>query len=244
MSSYSINVNFAAIPPTENKKFETNFDEIWELGHGSSGNVFRVIHKQTKEIFAIKKIICDLKSKEKFEQKCINSVSASTFDCENLVSYHDVWLEKNFLAKDCNDQIPLKHNDTLFIQMEYCEHTLREIIERIREDPILKPNKLLSQEGLKIMDEISIQILQGVNYLHNQKNPIMHRDLKDHNILVNIKQRNNKKHYEVKIADFDLIKICYVDKSNAQNLDLDDLKSDIYSLGVILKELYYIEMEE
>jgi hypothetical protein len=48
----------------------------------------------------------------------------------------------------------------------------------------------------------------------------------------------------VKIADFDLIKICYVDKSNAQNLDLDDLKSDIYSLGVILKELYYIEMEE
>ncbi len=48
-----------------------------------------------------------------------------------------------------------------------------------------------------LMKQICVDATKGLNYLHNLKPPIIHRDLKSHNLLVDA-------NYKVKVADFGL----------------------------------------
>jgi serine/threonine protein kinase len=139
--------------------------------------------------------------------------------------------------------------------MEYCECTLEEICTKINNDPLLKNNNLLNENGLEIMSGIFKQILEGVNYLHKREKPVMHRDLNSRNIL--LKKRQLLNGYEVKIADFNLSKVYYLNKPNTQDQGTIkfiapevkdgtkyDIKADIYSLGVILQKLLQIDKNE
>lgn len=235
----------ACVPRTENNRYATDFKEIEELGRGSIGRVKKVIHGETGNYFAIKIMKFDLKEKEKFEKKCLSSILALEFNHDRLIKYHDVWLEENSSSP---------HKNILFIQMEYCECTLEDILIKIN-DPSLKDNNLLNEEGLKIVSGIFKQILEGVNYLYKREKPVMHRDLNLRNIL--LKKRQLLNGYEVKIADFDLSKVYYINEPNTQDQGTVtfmapevkdgtkyDIKADIYSLGVILEKLLQINMDE
>ncbi|XP_027352952.1 dual specificity protein kinase shkB-like isoform X2 [Abrus precatorius] len=91
---------------------------------------------------------------------------------------------------------------------------------------------------------MALDIARGVNYLHHCNPPIIHRDLKSSNILVD-------KNWTVKVGDFGLSRLKHetylstrTGKGTPQWMapevlrnELSDEKSDVYSFGVILWEL-------
>ena len=85
---------------------------------------------------------------------------------------------------------------------------------------------------------MALEIAKGVNYLHSFNPPILHRDLKSLNILLN-------KNLEVKIADFGWARLRNVHMTRlrgtfqwmAPEVILKDNyteKADVYSFGIIL----------
>eukprot|EP00850_Spirogloea_muscicola_P023050 SM000325S12643 [mRNA] locus=s325:81290:87287:+ [translate_table: standard] len=91
---------------------------------------------------------------------------------------------------------------------------------------------------------MALDVAKGMNYLHRSSPPIVHRDLKSPNLLVD-------KNWTVKVCDFGLSRMKHhtylTSKSSAGTPEwmapevlrneLSDEKSDVYSFGVILWEL-------
>nr|XP_043611427.1 serine/threonine-protein kinase CTR1 [Erigeron canadensis] len=115
--------------------------------------------------------------------------------------------------------------------------------------------KLLHKPGpKKILDErhrlkMAFDVAKGMNYLHKRNPPIVHRDLKSPNLLVD-------KNYTVKVADFGLSRLkanTFLSSKSAAgtpqwmapevlNDEPSNEKSDVYSFGVILWELVTLQM--
>ncbi|KAK8335839.1 hypothetical protein V6Z11_A09G082400 [Gossypium hirsutum] len=91
---------------------------------------------------------------------------------------------------------------------------------------------------------MALDVARGMNYLHHCNPPIIHRDLKSSNLLVD-------KNWTVKVGDFGLSRLKHetylttrTGKGTPQWMapevlrnELSDEKSDIYSFGVVLWEL-------
>ncbi|KAI4318853.1 hypothetical protein MLD38_032513 [Melastoma candidum] len=84
---------------------------------------------------------------------------------------------------------------------------------------------------------MAFDVAKGMNYLHKRSPPVVHRDLKSPNLLV-----DNK--YTVKVCDFGLSRLkarTFLSSKSCWNEVLRDEpsneKSDVYSFGVILWEL-------
>ncbi len=111
--------------------------------------------------------------------------------------------------------------------------------------------KFLALLKYYISSEIFNDILEGVNYLHKQNPPIIHRDLCPDNILIKLKENNE---VVLKIADFGLVTIHkYAEQLHEPALahvryvapEVDDggeydSKAHIYSIGMILRDLFDI----
>ncbi|KAF9676585.1 hypothetical protein SADUNF_Sadunf08G0017600 [Salix dunnii] len=115
-------------------------------------------------------------------------------------------------------------------------------------------NKLLHMpDAASIMDErrrlnMAYDAAKGMNYLHQFRPPIVHRDLKSLNLLVDST-------YTVKICDFGLSRSkakTYISSTNAAGTpewmapevlrnERSNEKSDVYSFGVILWELMTLQ---
>jgi len=99
------------------------------------------------------------------------------------------------------------------------------------------PNVSFSMERIK---SVCIEATKGLSYLHNFKPPIIHRDLKSHNLLVDYSWR-------VKVGDFGLSRIgntgtmtacgtpCWTAPEVLRNQPYSE-KADIYSLGIVFWE--------
>jgi serine/threonine protein kinase len=138
----------------------------------------------------------------------------------------------------------------LFIQMELCFSTLRNIIKKVYQD---RSNRM-EQVNYFISSELLIEILESVNYLHKQNPQIIHRDLKPANILLT-KGTNGR---FIKIADFGLATLHEFDEQSHTSASgtpkymarevLDgskyDTKADIFSLGVIVQELFNFDINK
>ncbi|KAH9621091.1 hypothetical protein KSS87_014533 [Heliosperma pusillum] len=108
---------------------------------------------------------------------------------------------------------------------------------------------LHKSDGREVLDErrrlsMAYDVAKGMNYLHKRNPPIVHRDLKSPNLLVD-------KKYTVKVCDFGLSRLkanTFLSSKSAAGTpewmapevlrnDPSDEKSDVYSFGVILWEL-------
>jgi serine/threonine protein kinase len=127
-----------------------------------------------------------------------------------------------------------------------------------------KNDNILTPIGYYIASQLFIEIVKGVQYLH--QNNIIHRDLNPNNILIKrevidefekLLLREEKNRNFVKIGDFGLIKIHSfaqqshtIDKGTPKYMAPEvindkhyEFKADIYSLALIFEEMFCIELD-
>jgi hypothetical protein len=224
-----------------NSYYGRKFSEIKEIVRGDDGIVFETIEKSSGKKFAIKKIMI-----ESYEDLYRKELKISKLFSGLIIKYYDIWLENNCITKGFIDKGEKKF--ILYIQMELCDMTLNRFIDEIDKTLTKDNNGFLLNYFVK--SELSLEILKGINYLH--KNSITHSDLRPSNIL--LKRENNS--IKVKISNFCLSKIShmyetdYIIRENAKYRPQELLekkeneyevnKTDIYSLGVIFRDIYSI----
>jgi len=140
--------------------------------------------------------------------------------------------------------------------MELCDMTLKEAFDIINKELIQYKGNDLTPAAAYIASHLFIDVVKGINYLHSQNPPIIHRDIKLSNILLT-KGVNN---ILVKISDFGLTTahIRNDDKSQSHTFNVGtrqymapemkdnrkyNEKVDIYSLGVLLRIMFNIDAQ-
>jgi hypothetical protein len=241
----------------KNGFYSTNFVAIKKLGFGSFGSVFKVKRREAtdysrkieRQYSALKSIQFTSVHKNEIIREYLN-YKIKTRNCsenEYLVKHFDAWFEESVVSN--------QSRISLYIEMELCDKTLDDVIEEFDNESHLKTNGTLTTVGYYIASKVFLQILEGVNYLHNQNPRLIHRDLKPANILL---KKDFYKGFCVKIADFEFMAF---HKFSEQSHTLDkgtnkymapevitfnnyDMKADIYSLGVIFENMFTIDMKE
>jgi len=107
----------------------------------------------------------------------------------------------------------------------------------------------------KIRKEFLLQIAIGMNYLHTNNPPILHRDLKSLNILLTNDIKKSNDITDIKIADLGLSAVnekknlsnervgtCHWMAPEVINCQRYTTKSDVYSFGIIIWEVCTREM--
>ena len=190
-----------------------------ELGKGSFGSVYKIQKKNNEKFFALKQIVVEDNNDLKEIQNMILLRNE-----KNIVKIFDVYKQERMFE------------DILYIIMEFCENG--------NLDDFIKNKEISDKENLR--DKIACQIINAVHSCY--KKNIVHRDLKPQNIFLD-------KDWNVKLGDFGLSDIFKYDKKDGKDglrvgtvrymcyeknrrLKHNPFKADLYSLGVILYELY------
>ena len=151
------------------------FEELKLLGEGSFGKVFKVAHKQSRVIRAMKiinKQRAAIGSEE--EKTLINEISIlKSLDHPNIIKVYEYFNSKR----------------KLYIVSELC--TGGELFDKISQDRIF--NERVSAHVMK-------QLLSAVQFCH--ANGIIHRDLKPENILIESVEEAKKEYFTIKVIDF------------------------------------------
>jgi len=198
---------------------------IKELGKGGFGNVYQVLNKLDNKYYAIKVIPIKDETNNNIESFEKEAEILSKFNCDNIVKYYD----------------SSKDNNNIYILMEFCDgDNLRNFINKHIND------NLLIEEN--ILKSIIKQISTSIKEIHDKK--IIHRDLKSENIFIN-------KNMKIKIGDFGISKQLdsyktqitknkagtnYYASPEILNKGLYNEKSDIWSLGCIIYELFNLSI--
>ena len=189
------------------------------IGYGANGRVYKVVYKH--KYFALKKVYINNKKVTR-EPEVMELLKS-----EHVPMIHHYWTQV------------LGGHDYLFIQMELCDIDLGYIIKKKNNtisDPII---------DYKISCDIFEQVLQKMDFVHSKN--ILYRDFKSSNILV----INCDDHAQLKLGDFGLSKVfesesqthtAHVGTIKYQAPEIRtskyDEKVDIYSAGIVAKELF------
>jgi serine/threonine protein kinase len=244
-----------------NTKYDKEFKELDLIAFGTYGVVCNAMDRKSYYLFAIKKIPFN----EELRDSVMKEIEIlQKFESDLVVRLKSVWIEDNYLKiddykPDENTSIVsslevFKPNKTLLlhIQMELCLMSLKEVMKKLNNELNQKRNEVMTPLGYYIASELSIEILESVDYLHKQK--VIHRDSKPNNILIT----DGTNGRFVKIADFGLATFHEFDGQShtkykgtvryaapeVMSSRKYDTKADIYSLGVILQELLNIDINE
>ena len=210
------------------------------IGNGGYSNVYKIFNKLDNKHYAIKKI----GYKNNFNNVIKEVRSMAILNHVNIVRYHTCWIESSDINTNSNNNILTLNNSSslssdlseydeqlfnkfICIQMELCKSNLK---------------TYLLENTLTFNDKINIckQIILGLNYIHS--NNLIHRDLKLQNILVGFDN-------SIKISDFGLANNIYdIDYKQVGTIgyiapevlkgDKHSIKSDLYSLGIIILEVF------
>ena len=195
-----------------------------ELGLGGFGRVIQVLNKSDKKYYAIKEIKIKENIKDKIKNVENEANILSKFNCKNIVKYYDSY----------------KVKDKFYILMEYCGgENLKDFINKNK-----YKNELIDEN---ILYNIIKQICTGLKEIH--KKNIIHRDIKPENIFMNDKM-------DIKIGDLGISKYFGSNKEFTKTIYkagsiyymapeirkkfIYNEKSDMYSLGCIIYELFHL----
>ena len=213
---------------------------------GSFGEVYIAENKNTKEKRAIK--IFKLNDiKEKLKEKFFTNEITDEINDE-FKKYINSIMNEIENMKICVNKYSVKYYETfkneniLAIVMELCDENLSNILR----------NK---NEGFNIKEIYEIMYQLNKTFKIMRENIIVHRDIKLDNILIKY-EKNNILNFVCKLADYGISKkmndftICktYVGtaitmapeilKNKGMNKEYDE-KCDLWSIGVIIYELYF-----
>jgi RCC1 and BTB domain-containing protein len=237
--SYEVNDKFIEFSDLflEDGYYERDFNEIETISAGSYGTVFKVSNKGCAHMWAVKKISLRKEYKNEIIREMNNFSVVYKLSNRYVVEHYYSWLEKS----------KTDNTITLFIGMELCDKTLQQLIDEINRDSNMKTNKILTLMAYYISSQLFIEILECVQYLH--ENQIIHRDINPLNIMIKMNEQNNR---FIKMCDFGLIAIhSFAQQSHTRdrgrvryaapevlNGRKYDTKADIYSLGILLLNLF------
>lgn len=199
------------------KQIKEEYKVVAEIGSGGMAKVYKAVQKSLNRDVAIKELKKDFLGDNRIVQRFEREAKiAASFQHENIVHIYDYWCRPA-----CS------------IVMEYVDGvSLAEIIRKAGPLP------------MNIGTMIAIQICNALAYAH--MHGVIHRDIKPSNIMV---RRNG----EVKLMDFGIARIRDLEPltmpgtlmgtpsymSPEQVLgDALDARSDIFSLGIVLYEMF------
>lgn len=216
------------------RNFKKDFLLGSTIGKGGFATIKKCTHIKTNKTYAVKII-------KKFgtSTRTYTSVDEAEYYKFMLIEYDicELLVEINPKKKYV---IPIKGVyetfDELYIVMEYVKNGNLETFISTKFENISIHTKF----------DIASQLVRGINFLHNNK--IMHRDIKPANILMD--EKNN-----IYLCDFGLASIigdnecakgCYGTVNFAPpeifKNNVSTTSADIWSLGVVLYNLYYGEL--
>lgn len=195
-------------------RYEQDFIEIKKLGTGGFGKVYQAKNIHDNNIYAIK--IVDIEKQYEFHRN--ECETFSKLNHPNIVRYYASWYDMN--------------DNKLYIQMELCDTTLANYLERRNYSGI--------NNDYKREQKIFNDIYSALKYLHDMG--IIHNDLNPNNIFLD-------SNMNVKIGDFGLScnnhknNILCDDESFGVELYQDgnggkSFGDDYYSLAIIYIELF------
>ena len=133
--------------------------EILEVLGENMGSTLKVRHKESNNIYVMKKIFIKNIDENKIKAIQNDAEILSTINNEFIVKYIDSFKDNNYF----------------YIIMEYCENSdLRNFINNHK-----KKNQLIGQDVILFM---LLDICTGLKEIHNKN--IIHRDLKPDNIFI------------------------------------------------------------
>ena len=209
------------------------FDKNQLIGKGQFGSVYKCKNVKNEKLdLVIKRIdlkLINVKIPEIFIYQEINIMKM--LNCEHSVKFYESGKTANYYN----------------IVMEYCNG-------KSLENLIQEKNTFSVPEIKEILTQLN-EVFKIMNNKH-----IIHRDLKPENIFVKYPNPNDKKHYEVKLGDFGMSKQLnnslqtvtavgspiYASPEILRNIISElkipyNSKSDLWSLGVIIYQLYFGE---
>jgi alpha-tubulin suppressor-like RCC1 family protein len=85
-------------------KYSKNFNELNLISYGSYGSVYKAMHKESRNLFAIKKILINEMSKEKVlkEVEILSKVKS-----EFIAALETYWVEDNYIEVNTNSSVVL-----------------------------------------------------------------------------------------------------------------------------------------
>jgi hypothetical protein len=244
-----------SVPISLENKFMKEFSQQNLISCGGFGIVSKVMNKNSKKIYAIKKIaLNEVESVKAFKELNLMKGLKSHF----VVEYIDSWIEEKsteFIAQLSSD-ISFSHrirdpNRTvlLHIQMEFISQSLNDVIKQLSNELRENNSQMMKTMCYFICCELLTEIIECVDYLH--KRNVIHRDFKPENILIT----DGINGRFVKLTDFGLsVYHEFIDQSHTQGSgtkkyiapEVDDstkydFKADIYSLGKIVENLFFLK---
>lgn len=206
------------------------------IGDGGFGKVVSCTHADTGKCYAIKIIKPDLVDDEEALARFRREIHV----LKSIKHAHVIGIHEDNLDDE-------RHYPGYV--MDFAEWSLRLYIDRTRSEGIPTTRPLLPAAEAK---DIILQMLAGIEALHSNQPPVAHRDIKPENIL----QLNNGNWV---IADFGLAKFLppistshsfataskkamgssgYAAPEQAKDFRSADHRADIYSLGILIWEMF------
>jgi eukaryotic-like serine/threonine-protein kinase len=199
------------------RQIKEEYDIVGEIGAGGMATVYKAVQRSLDRPVAIKELKkafhADAQIVRRFERE---SKMAASLQHENIVHVYDYWKKPNFS-----------------IVMEYVDGTnLADVIEKTGALPV----------DVGVM--IAVQVCSALDYAHMRG--LVHRDIKPGNIMI-------KRNGEVKLMDFGIAQSrdlealtlpgtligtpAYMSPEQVMGQELD-ARSDIFSFGIVLYEMF------
>nr|CAH8872008.1 unnamed protein product [Trichobilharzia regenti] len=156
-----------------------DYERIQKIGQGTFGEVFKVRHKVTKQLYALKRLKIEQET-EGFPVTALREIKIlSSLSHENIVRLRGV----------CHKRVLYtNYRYEFYLLFDICEHDLAGLLAQAIE------------LSLPVKKSIMQQLLTGLSFLH--RNHVLHRDLKSSNILID-------REGVLKIADFGLARLMF-----------------------------------